>query len=565
VRSRGQARAWVGDFEGARRDYQTALEQSISVGDRVTEWQALVDLGLLWLGRDFSRGRGYCERALEVATKIGDRSSFARSLNLLGQCAMWTGQPFEAQRFHQQALAHFREVSDDRGEAETLELLGTAAALGCDLVGADNCLRQALERYRDLDDRRGVVVCLMRLTGSGPALNTDFLVPARTSLDECIASGEQAVELAREIGWRAREAEALGWLSLCLGARGEYGRALARARACIALADDIGHQEALLHGHGAMGQALQGLLALPVAIDHLERAVTLARELRSPHYIATLGGMLAAAYVEAGQLGRAESLLDATLGDSITIETFGQRSAWWARAQLALARGEPERALELVDWLIRSDPNSGPEPERTIVRLELLRGQTQIRVGRLEQAEATLRKASDVARVQGARPLLWRSQALLGGLYRRQGRRADAECAFSTARSIVEELTADLQEAELRNSFLYQVDRLLPRRPMPTPRRSARQAYGGLTEREREVAGLIAQGKTNRAIADQLVISKRTVDAHVSTILSKLGARSRRQIATWAAEQGLVLAIWNAGAAAWLALQAVIEAVPAAA
>lgn len=60
-----------------------------------------------------------------------------------------------------------------------------------------------------------------------------------------------------------------------------------------------------------------------------------------------------------------------------------------------------------------------------------------------------------------------------------------------------------------------------------------------LTAREREVAGLIAHGLTNRQIAAELVISERTADAHVGNILAKLGLRSRAQAAVWAVEQGL--------------------------
>jgi DNA-binding CsgD family transcriptional regulator len=54
-----------------------------------------------------------------------------------------------------------------------------------------------------------------------------------------------------------------------------------------------------------------------------------------------------------------------------------------------------------------------------------------------------------------------------------------------------------------------------------------------LTSREREVANLVAQGRSNRAIADELVISEGTVEVHIKHILSKLGFRSRSQIATW--------------------------------
>ncbi|HEX9442400.1 MAG TPA: LuxR C-terminal-related transcriptional regulator, partial [Roseiflexaceae bacterium] len=73
----------------------------------------------------------------------------------------------------------------------------------------------------------------------------------------------------------------------------------------------------------------------------------------------------------------------------------------------------------------------------------------------------------------------------------------------------------------------------------PTPRRAAKQVFGGLTERERQVAVLIAHGKSNRDIGDELVVSERTVEKHVENILSKLSFTSRAQIAAWAVEKGL--------------------------
>jgi predicted ATPase/DNA-binding CsgD family transcriptional regulator len=58
-----------------------------------------------------------------------------------------------------------------------------------------------------------------------------------------------------------------------------------------------------------------------------------------------------------------------------------------------------------------------------------------------------------------------------------------------------------------------------------------------LTAREREVAKLIALGKSNREIAGQLRISQRTVDAHVEHIFAKLGFGTRAQVAAWVAER----------------------------
>ena len=80
---------------------------------------------------------------------------------------------------------------------------------------------------------------------------------------------------------------------------------------------------------------------------------------------------------------------------------------------------------------------------------------------------------------------------------------------------------------------------MLPQKRPLTPGRAAKEAFGGLTAREREVAALTAQGKSNREIAEILVVSERTIETHVGNILAKLGFASRAQIAAWAVEQGL--------------------------
>jgi DNA-binding NarL/FixJ family response regulator len=74
---------------------------------------------------------------------------------------------------------------------------------------------------------------------------------------------------------------------------------------------------------------------------------------------------------------------------------------------------------------------------------------------------------------------------------------------------------------------------MLPPSSSPASRRTLKAAYDGLTSREREVAALIAQGKSNRAIAEVLVVSERTAETHVGNILYKLGFSSRAQIAAW--------------------------------
>jgi two-component system, NarL family, response regulator LiaR len=68
-------------------------------------------------------------------------------------------------------------------------------------------------------------------------------------------------------------------------------------------------------------------------------------------------------------------------------------------------------------------------------------------------------------------------------------------------------------------------------KPVPGPQ---------LTGREGEVIRLVAQGKSNREIAEALVISEKTAKAHISNILGKLGLEDRTQMAIYAIKNGLV-------------------------
>ena len=69
--------------------------------------------------------------------------------------------------------------------------------------------------------------------------------------------------------------------------------------------------------------------------------------------------------------------------------------------------------------------------------------------------------------------------------------------------------------------------------------RGARQA-GSLSERERQVLHLLAAGKTNRAIAEELFVSEKTVARHVSNIFDKLGVSSRSAATAWAYQHNLI-------------------------
>src|SRR5262249_49798230 len=149
-----------------------------------------------------------------------------------------------------------------------------------------------------------------------------------------------------------------------------------------------------------------------------------------------------------------------------------------------------------------------------------LQGEAFAALHRIEEAEAVLQAAWRASQEQGLRPLLWRIGGSLGRFFQALRRKSEADEAFSAARTLVEELAATVPDDHLREQFLSRSAALLPQKRMLTPARATKRAFGGLTAREREVAVLIGQGKSNNEIADALVVGIRTVEAHVSGILS---------------------------------------------
>jgi DNA-binding NarL/FixJ family response regulator len=92
-------------------------------------------------------------------------------------------------------------------------------------------------------------------------------------------------------------------------------------------------------------------------------------------------------------------------------------------------------------------------------------------------------------------------------------------------------------EALLAPTVTTRLVRDLVRRPGPV---RSLDALAPLTEREREVLALVAQGLSNAEIAESLVLSAATVKTHVSRILNKLGQRDRAQLVVVAYETGLI-------------------------
>jgi DNA-binding CsgD family transcriptional regulator len=507
----------------------SAYEQALSVARSAQDGRA---------ERDYERAGAYFREGLALAQQLDELKLQAHSLNRLGNWSMNAEQPREALRCHQEALATFQTLGDPHGLAETLDLLGTDTHMIGDLVQRAAYSKQAAAISRTLENRAGLVFCSVAQMLCAGVYQTRTLVPVAADLSEVLREGEDALQLAREIGQRSTEAYVLFILATYLGPRGEYGQALEYAQASLTIAREVAHRQWLTAADFTLGTLYLDLLELETAQQHLEQALTLAQEIGSVLWIRQASAFLVSARLALHDLTGAESLLDDAPAPAPAAETLGQRHIWSARAELALAQREPERALGIVEQLIASAPNVSDAG--TIPYLSHLRGKALIMLNRVEEAEMALQHAQAGAITQGARQLLWRIALDLGHLSRRKSRQEAAEQAFATARGLIEELAATILDPTLRAHFLQAATAQLPRQEHPSPRREARRAFGGLTEREREVASLIAQGKANREIAEILVVNYRTVEKHIENILSKLGFTSRTQIAVWATEKGLL-------------------------
>jgi DNA-binding CsgD family transcriptional regulator len=189
--------------------------------------------------------------------------------------------------------------------------------------------------------------------------------------------------------------------------------------------------------------------------------------------------------------------------------------------EASIVCGDAARADALHDRLLTlSNRVNG----LNLVSIGRLLGEAAAMLGRPDDARARFEEALDLTRRVRFRPELALIRLELGELLVRHYPRERSE-GVDHLKSALEGFRDMDMLPSLRHAteLLDEVD-------------AAREA-GGLTPREREVADLIADGLSNRQIAEALVISEGTAEVHIKRILSKLGFRSRSQVAVWANER----------------------------
>lgn len=121
------------------------------------------------------------------------------------------------------------------------------------------------------------------------------------------------------------------------------------------------------------------------------------------------------------------------------------------------------------------------------------------------------------------------------------------ERAVATVRDALNEAAVAATEAARRalamadalDDALADLNEPQPMRSTTSRARPSRPAVGNLSQREQEVLMQVAQGRTNKAIADALYVSPNTVKTHVASLLRKLNVDTRAQLAAIAVQQGL--------------------------
>jgi DNA-binding NarL/FixJ family response regulator len=413
--------------------------------------------------------------------------------------------------------------------------------LSGDLASCTAYCERAVPLLRDLDDRLRLSSCLTTIAVNGGDLSCIAAPPYREAA-YWIRCGEEGLAIARDVGWTAGEAFARFGLSIATGARGQLGRALQEAEAALAIAERIAHRQWSIAARCALGVTLVELLDDDRAAAVLETGLVEARVSGSNFWINTMAALFASLQLARGQPDHAAALLSTIETADTPHRLMGQRQVWFTRAELALARAQPERALQIVAELAGFDRRQPPAP--VVPQLLKLEADALIQRGQPEDAARTYLLARQSATFYGYRTFCWRVDAARGHLLRQLNREHEAAAAFTSAQAEIAALAQSIPDTAVRERFQAAA---LARVPTSSHMQAGtgngperRSLASRLTPREVDVLRLLVEGRSDREIAEALSISPRTVMHHVTAILGKLEVSSRTAAATLAQREAIV-------------------------
>ena len=316
-----------------------------------------------------------------------------------------------------------------------------------------------------------------------------------------------------------------------------------------------------------LGASAQAAGDFQTAFTTIERAIPLYRESGPPYYLRMAIYLAGENAVELGKYEIARERLDESLalcqkegdfyhianiynalGDLARLEQNYTEAASAYENAAALAR-ELDARNNLASitgnlgftYLVQGRVGQAISCFRECLAIHLAQ---QNKPGQVECLIGFAAAAVKIGRTPDGVRLLAAAAAISGQPYASywQANRMEFARYNDLARASLTETKYQAEQAAGQALSLQQAVAYAQNLPLSESEPAFRRSPDDLTEREREVAVWIAQGKTNSQIAQELVLSKRTVEKHAANILSKLGLTSRAQIVRWAIEKGLVQA-----------------------
>jgi tetratricopeptide (TPR) repeat protein len=460
--ARGLVKEILGDFEGARTDQSQALSLAETQGNMVAKWQSLLNLGMLWASRDYHQTGEFYQQALELARSWDEPDYLARSLNRMGNWYMNADQPYEAVKYHHEALSIFTDRKNQQEIANTLDLLGISYGIGADIPKGFDYMSRAIEAYREMDDRKGLASSLSVMSiMCAPVAETESVITKNLTLPQAIHHAREALEITRQINWRSGEAFALACLAQGLEANGQLDAALAAIKSAQEIAVEIKHSQWLTASKIVTGYIYITLYDYDQAIEILESAFELAKTIGSINWLHETAAILGHILVLTGQIDKAEAILKSALSSDHPPQTLGERMMQNVRGELALAHGDAQTALSIIDQLYKDLPLR--ESGYAAPRLSLVQARAQVMLGLKEQALVELNAMRRTMQELGARTMLWRCHTALYHLYQRMRRRQEANEEEAAALALISELASTLQDESQRAYFTEQATAELTR------------------------------------------------------------------------------------------------------
>ncbi|WP_432840949.1 AAA family ATPase [Dactylosporangium sp. CA-092794] len=239
-----------------------------------------------------------------------------------------------------------------------------------------------------------------------------------------------------------------------------------------------------------------------------------------------LGLWLRARLDEANGAGLAEAMADETVdglfGGCVEVTTFAEHADVATLVRLLLAAGRRDRAEAAVARLEAEHRRHDDEP---VVEAALCHARGTLRADPAQLLRAVELYAGDQRVLLRARVAEDAGASVAG---------ADRPAGLALLDAALERWTAagaDRDAARVRRLLRGHGERRRPPARAPA-------GWGGLTESETKVVRLVARGRTNRQVADELFLSPHTVSSHLRHAFAKLGIRSRIELARLVAEAG---------------------------